>query len=375
MQVYSFDWATKKALTVFDSKTGKVKQIPNSMAEFGKFLGKIKEPATMLFEFGGGDTFKIMAFRAGHTILQVPGKKIKDYRDEKGLIKDDVIDAKVIYDFYMENRGGGARLRVRNSNHTLSSPSSNKNGGGATVPVSKSISKIVSSSSKIKERGSANDLVRNSRTGLPSPFYLFQESDADIAEIKILFRAHEDLKKEMVREKLKRIAFGMKFKIAQVADDRVKKILFQKDASIVAKEKELEQLKKVLEKKVMQFDVWIKYLKAIKAVGPVIAAGLIGELGGKYFDTDESLKHYCGMVAKKEFHDYNRFVKGVLYQFAEQVIRQTTPNWRELYDNMKVFYANKHADWSKGKVNNYAKKFIETKFLLEFWGTWKELEC
>ncbi len=372
MRTYSFDWATKKALTVYDSKTGKVKQIPNSITEFGKFLKKLKEPATILIEFGGADTFKIMAYRAGHTILQVPGKKIKDYRDSKGLMKDD--DAKIIYDFFMENGGEVATKDLRNFTRSMRFPSANK-GGGASSSVSKNIRIHVPSSSKIKERGSANDLVRNSRTGLPSPFYLFQESDADIAEIKILFRAHEDLKREMVREKLKRIAFGMKFKIAQVADDRVKKILFQKDASIVAKEKELEQLKKVLEKKVMQFDVWIKYLKAIKAVDPVIAAGLIGELGGKYFDTDESLKHYCGMVAKKEFHDYNRFVKGVLYQFAEQVIRQTTPNWRELYDNMKVFYANKHADWSKGKVNNHAKKFIETKFLLEFWGTWKELEC
>lgn len=373
MRIYSFDWATKKALTVFNSKTGKVKSIPNTIEEFEKFLGKIKEPATMLFEFGGGDTFKIMAFRAGHTILQVPGKKIKDYRDSKGLIKDDVIDAKAIYDFYIENGGRGASEDLRNSRGDMPSPSANK-GGGASGTMRDSIN-IVPSSSKIKQGGSASEDLRNSNVHVPSPFYLFQESDADIAEIKILFRAYEDLKKEMVREKLKRIAFGMKFKIAQVADDRVKKILFQKDASIVAKEKELEQLKKVLEKKVMQFDVWIKYLKDIKAVGPVIAAGLIGELGGKYFDTDESLKHYCGMVAKKEFHDYNRFVKGVLYQFAEQVIRQTTPNWRELYDNMKVFYAGKHADWSKGKVNNYAKKFIETKFLLEFWGTWKDLEC
>lgn len=325
----------------------------------------------MLFEFGGGDTFKIMAFRAGHTVLQVSGKKIKDYRDAKGLIKDDVIDAKAIYDFYMENGGKVVIDEMRNSSDSVRLPSANK-GGGASLSVSKNIKAILPSSTKIKKGGSAMAYVKNSVRFLPSPFYLFQESDADIAEIKILFRAHEDLKKEMVREKLKRIAFGMKFKIAQVADDRVKKILFQKDASIVAKEKELEQLKKVLEKKVMQFDVWIKYLKNIKAVGPVIAAGLIGELGGKYFDTDESLKHYCGMVAKKEFHDYNRFVKGVLYQFAEQVIRQTTPNWRELYDNMKVFYAGKHADWSKGKVNNYAKKFIETKFLIEFWGKWRE---
>lgn len=348
MRILSFDWATKKALTVYDSKTGKLKDIPNSIEEFQKFLKKLKEPVIMLIEFGGADTFKIMAFRAGHTILQVPGKKIKDYRVSKGLAKED--DARIIYDFYMENNGGGAMRKL-----------------------SKSIRYPVSSSSE-NNRGSAIEELRNSTPSMPSLFYLFQEQDANIAEIKILFREHEDLKKEMVREKLRRFAFAMKFKIAQVADDRVKKMLFHKDVAIVAKEREIDQLKKVLEKKVKQFDIWENYLKDIKAVGPVIASGLIGELGSRQFDSDESLKHYAGMVPKNEFHDYNRYVKVILYQFTEGVIKHKTPIWRELYDNMKIFYAEKHADWSKGNINNYAKKFIETKFLIEFWKEWRGIK-
>jgi hypothetical protein len=83
MKILSFDWATRKALSVYNSQTGKVKQILNSIVAFEKFLAALKGPAIMLFEFGGGDTFKIMAYRAGHIILQVPGKKIKDYRDKK----------------------------------------------------------------------------------------------------------------------------------------------------------------------------------------------------------------------------------------------------------------------------------------------------
>lgn len=376
MRVLSFDWATKKALTVYDSKKNKVKSIPNSIDEFGKFLEKLDgNKITMLFEFGGGDTFKIMAFRAGHTILQVPGKKIKDYRDKLGREKSDEVDAKLIFDFFMENDGRGATKGMRNSTGEMPSPSKNKNGGGATNVLSKSIRTQMPSSSENKAGGVGLVLDENPIFQVPTCFYLFKEIDASISELKILFREHEDLKKDMVREKLKRIAFEMKFKIAQVADDRVKKILFNKDASIVAKERELEQIKKVLEKKVKQFDIWNKYLKEIKAVGPVIASGLIGELGGRHFDSDESLKHYAGMVAKKDFYDYNRYVKVILYQFAEGIIKHRTPKWRELYDNMRLFYAKKHADWSKGKVNNYAKKFIETKFLLEFWNKWRGIEC
>ena len=36
MRVYSFDWATKRALTYYNSQTQKVKQIPNSIEEFEK---------------------------------------------------------------------------------------------------------------------------------------------------------------------------------------------------------------------------------------------------------------------------------------------------------------------------------------------------
>lgn len=327
MRVISFDWATKKAVTVFDSKAKKVKSIPNQIEEFEKFLTKIKGLAIMLFEFGGGDTFKIMAFRAGHTVLQIPGKKIKDYRDSKGIEKSDEVDAKLIYDFYIEN------------------------GGDVGIAVSKKTTNVMLAS-----------------------FSLFTEQDAEIAEIKILYRTHEDIKKAMVREKNKLFAFNLQFKIARVADDRIAKIKEQKEASIKAKENELSILKKILEKKVEKFPVWQCY-KDIKGIGSTIVAGLIGELGGRKFENGGSLKHYAGMIPKNDHHDYNRYVKVTLFQFAECIIKARTPGWRELYDNMKIYYAGKHDDWRPGRIDAYAKKFIETKFLIEFFGRLKNSAC
>ena len=341
-KIFAVDWATKKALNIYNGKKNKV--LANSEEEFEKFLDSLgdgakesvaNQPTTplptpraiFLFEFGGGESFKIMAYRAGHMVIQVPGKAVKEYRDAVGEKKSDATDARMIRDLF------------------ISKINDDDNGGSATTIV-------------------ANQPMWK----LPSPFYLFQEQDASLAELKILFRQHEDLKKEMVREKLKKISFARKFKIARVADDRVKKILSLKDASIEAKEKEVEQIKKILAKKIEQFPVWNNYLKNVKAVGPVIASGLIGELGGKKFDSKESLKHYAGMVPKKEHHSYNRFLKAILYQFAEGVIKHKTPIWRGMYDSIKLYYQKKHEDWSRGKVNSYAKKFIETKFLLEFYG-------
>lgn len=352
MRILSFDWATKKALTYYDSKTEKVKEIPNAIEAFEGFFEKLDgKKATMLFEFGGGDTFKIMAYRAGHSVLQVPGKKIKDFRDSKGEEKSDENDARLIYEYYIEN-----------------------NGGGASFGLPKNVMQRLPLSTKTKGEGAISDM-RNSTSPLPSPFYPFQETDADIAEIKILFREHEDLKKDMVREKLKKIAFELKFRIASVSGDRIKKMLFHKNAVTAAKERDVELIKKTLKEKVAKFNVWNNYYKDMKGAGSTIISGLIGELGGRQFESDESLKHYCGMVPKKEFTNYNRYVKAILFQFVEQIIKQRTPEWRELYDNMKIYYAEKHADWSKGKVNAYAMKFIETKLVIDFWNKWQEMGC
>lgn len=348
MKILSFDWATKKSLTVFDPGSGKTKQISNSIAAFEKFLAALKDPAIILFEFGGGDTFKIMAYRSGHKVLQIPGKKIKDYRDSKGMDKSDQVDAQIIYDFFMENEGKAAIRFLRNSKPVMRLPSSNKKG-----------------------RGSAGKAMRNSSQPLPSPFSLFQESNAKIAEIKILFRTHEDLKKSMVQEKNKLFAFDLQFKIARISDDRIEKIRTQKKTSIAAKEKELETLKKILEKKIEGFEIWTMHYKQTRGIGPVIMAGLIGELGGRQFEDDSNLKNYAGMVSKSDHHSYNRHVKVILFQFAESAIKHRIPGWRDLYDNMKIYYSKKHQNWKPGKINNYAKKFIETKFLIEFWHKWR----
>lgn len=370
MKTLSFDWATKKALTVYNPGTGKTKQVQNTIPAFEKLLATLKDPAALLFEFGGGDTFKIMAFRAGHFVLQIPGKKIKDYRDKRGIEKSDPSDAKLIYDFYVENGGEAAKGILRNSILGVRLPSSNKKGAAAIGKVRNSFKPRLCRPSSKNKGGSAKVVLRNSAGRVPSPFYLFKESNAKIAEIKILFRTHEDLKKSMVREKNRLFAFNLQFRIAQVADDRINKIQAQKEASIAAKQKELETLKEILKKKLEAFEIWT-YYKRTKGIGPIIMAGLIGELGGRQFEDNGGLKHYAGMVARADHKNFNRYVKMILFHFAELVIKTRTPKWRPLYDSMKIYYAKKHKDWRPGKIHAYAMKFIETKFLIEFWHKWR----
>ena len=339
MNIYAIDWATKKDFTVYDGK--KVKHIANIEIAQDKFLDGIREGAiqgltngsiaamplpTLLLEEGGADTFKLKAFRIGFRVLTVPGKKIKDYRESLGEEKSDEKDAELIYKFY-EKEGGSAKKR----------------------------------------------LTKSSNKSLPPSFRLFQELDADIAEVKILFREHEDLKQNMVREKNKLFAFGKKYQLANVASNQGKKIMSSKKASIKEKEKQLVLIKAILKDKVKRFPIWNKHLADIKGIGPVIAAGLIGEIGNKTFDTKESIKHYAGIIPRSESTNFNRYLKVILYQFLEGVIKHKTPKWREMYDSIKAYYQDKHEDWSKGKCNNFAKKFVESKFIIEYWKKQKDL--
>lgn len=341
MKIYAIDWATKKDLTVYDGK--KVKSISNTIEEFDKFIDKLggsatnivtkssiskQPPSILLFEEGGADMQKLKAYRAGHKVLTIPGKKIRDYRVSLGEEKSDEKDAELIYKYFMKESGGSAKS-LMSKNAKISLP--------------------------------------------PSPFRLFQELDADIAEVKILFREHEDSKQNMVREKNKLFAFSNKYKLANVASNQGEKIILSKKASIKEKEKQLGIIKLILKDKVKKFPIWKKYLKDIKGIGPVIASGLIGEIGNKTFDSKESIKHYSGIMPRAEGYSFNRKLKAILFQFIEGVIKFKTPKWREMYDSIKAYYTDKHEDWSKGKCNDFAKKFVESKFIVEYWKKQKEI--
>jgi hypothetical protein len=121
IKIFAFDWATKKSLTIYDGK--KIAIISNSIDAMQEFLADLgKEKAIMLFEFGGGEMFKVMAYRAGHAVMQVPGKRVKEYRDAQGKEKSDETDAKLLYDLFIEENGG-ERATAEVGNLTIALPS------------------------------------------------------------------------------------------------------------------------------------------------------------------------------------------------------------------------------------------------------------
>ena len=80
------------------------------------------------------------------------------------------------------------------------------------------------------------------------------------------------------------------------------------------------------------------------------------------------------MIPKKNNPSYSRQLKQALYNFVEGIIKNRTQPWRKLYDDMKMYYKEKHPDWIPGKLDAYAKKFVQTKFLYQMWTRGVEIE-
>jgi len=309
--MYFVKWSIKKELKVFDLENKKSKTMTPSVGEFSKFLDKIKEKNFFYFEEGGGDSFKLLARRRGHQVFTLPGLRTKECREGLNLPKTDKNDASAI--------------------------------------------KIL-----IKET--------------PGDFYEFKELDEITARISIIFKERADTEKVMVATKLRLFALKNRLELVDL-NGYEKEAVEKKEAIIQALEEDFELQTKLLKAEVRKHPVWEDYLKEIKGVGPAVAGGLItGIKRASRFDDKYALRHYAGMVTKKGNQKFNHQLKRALFHFSEEVIRQNTPIWRKMYDDIKIYYGGKHPDWKKGKVNNYAKKFVQTKFLDEMYEETKMVE-
>ena len=317
--IYSVDWALRKDFRFYNLSTEKVQNIKNSLEKLEGFLNSLNESTTFLIEQGGGDSFKIMAYRKGHVVLAVPGKRVKEFRDELALDKTelekqgiaDEADAILIGELYKQH---------------------------------------------------------------PEFFREFSELDKKTAEVKVLFRTYMDLQKDKVREELRRQAFVKKAELLDISKDVLDAILEQKAEVVHRKNKECLKIAKELEKRLSEFDIYQRFLRNVKGIGVIVSAGLISELWSKTFDSKDAVKCYAGMLKKKGNHNYNRYLKVILYQASQGFLKNSNPR-RVLYDESRAYYEKIHPDWSKGKLHNYALKKVQTKFLLEVWEQMEQMKC
>lgn len=311
MLTYAIDWATKKDLAI--TKDGiKVKFIPATIESFDKFLeGLNGDKHQFYFEEGGGDSFKLLANRNNHKVFTTLGKYTEDKREKLGIEKTDENDVKIIFDMAKDN---------------------------------------------------------------PELFREYSLLDITTAKICVLFKIRKDTEENLVRAKNRLFALDKRLELLDLGKGK-DRLLEKEKATIKALTEKFKLQTNELDKLVEKHPIWVNYLKDEKGIGAVVAGGLIaGIKRASKYDNKYSMRHYAGMITKKGNQGFNHQLKRTLYFFVEGIIKARTPKWRELYDNMKVYYANKHPDWKKGRVNNYAKKFVQTKFLDKLYKKMVEVE-
>lgn len=309
--MFSIDWAVKKKFQIYNTGTKKLISIPPTREAYDKFLSSLSKKHSFYIEEGGGDTFKLLVLKYGHKIFTISGKKVKNLREELEIQKNDESDVKIVGILAEEQS---------------------------------------------------------------QEFYEYVEDDKLVLKICLLSRECAKLVKDSTRKKNQLCAFKNKMELL-TSKKAVKKMVEKREDTIKALGKEIAAANSQLLKQVEKHPLWINYLKGIKGVGPITAAGIIGSVRRfSRFPNKYSLRHFAGMITKKGNPNYNRYLKQALYNFVEGIIKNGTQHWREMYDNMKVYYGKRHSDWYPGKIDAHAKKFVQTKFLDTLWRKGTEVE-
>ena len=311
MLIYAIDWATKKDLAITNDGK-KVKFISATIEGFSKFLDSLDgDKYQFYFEEGGGDSFNLLANRNNHKVFTTLGKNTDDKRKELGLEKTDENDVKVIFDMAKNN---------------------------------------------------------------PELFREFALLDVITAKICVLFKIRGDTEQNLVRAKNRLFALDKRLELLDLGKDK-EKLLEKEKNTIERLEEQFKLQTDTLGKLMQKHPVWENYLKDEKGIGPVVAGGLIaGIKRASKYDDKYSLRHYAGMIEKKGNQDFNHQLKRTLYFFCEGIIKSRKSKWRGIYDSRKIDYQEKHPDWQKGKIHNFTKKFVETKFLDELYKKMVEAE-
>lgn len=266
------------------------------------------KPSGFYLEEGGGDSFKLLARKLGHKVFTIPGVEVKKERDRLALDKSDTTDALVL----------------------------------ATM---------------VKDGFS---------------FRPFTESDETTAKIYLIYKGLEKTEANLVQEKNRLFALTNMLELLSL-DGFEKKLIDRQTELVKSLEAKFKTEFNLLKKVVHTTTDWTDFFEPIKGVGERTAGGMMGSIKNiDRFPHRFNLRSYGGMKQRKGNPNFCRPLKRALYFFAKGVIRQKNPEWYSLYLDMKNYYQDKHKDWSKGKVDSWATKFIETKFLDNYYNYCKQ---
>jgi len=122
-----------------------------------------------------------------------------------------------------------------------------------------------------------------------------------------------------------------------------------------------------------------EYLNHVKGIGPVLASGIIAWLEEpiKKANHVSQIWSYCGLAPGQERKrgektNYNPKLKTFAWKIGESFIKFKCFG-RKLYDSFKEQAKQKHPDWTKLHIHNYARRKVVKLFIASVWEVWRKM--
>jgi hypothetical protein len=122
-----------------------------------------------------------------------------------------------------------------------------------------------------------------------------------------------------------------------------------------------------------------KYLNHVKGIGGVLASGIIAWLSEPILKANyvSQIWSYCGLTPdsvrkKNEKLKYNPRLKTFCWKIGQSFIKFDCFG-RKLYDDFKEQAKQKHQDWSKLHIHNYARRKVVKIFIASVWEVWRKM--
>ncbi|MEM5854205.1 MAG: hypothetical protein QW228_07610 [Candidatus Aenigmatarchaeota archaeon] len=166
-------------------------------------------------------------------------------------------------------------------------------------------------------------------------------------------------------------------------ETQLKYAIFSEIENLIWFHNKLYETEKELQKRL---DAWSKnhklrkeFLNYVKGIGGVLASGIIAWLDEVILKAEHpsSLWKYCGLYPGSERKrgeklPYNLKLKSFCWKIGQSFIKFKCFG-RKLYDRFKEETKQKHPDWSKLHIHNYARRKVVKVFLACLWKKWREM--
>lgn len=143
-----------------------------------------------------------------------------------------------------------------------------------------------------------------------------------------------------------------------------------------------KSIKKYLANEIKDEPIWVKFLKKVKGIGPVLASGLINLIDIKKAQHPSSLWKFAGLdvvdgkarkKVKGEKLTYNPLMRTLCWKLAKSFLMSNS-QYVKYYKQRKEYEKIHHPEFTPKHIDARARRYMVKRFLVDLFVRWRELE-